>query len=69
MSRDVFLDNELSERSIHQQFRRLLKEARENGTAIGIGHPTRRPLPTWRRSCQGWMNMATRWRPSAASGP
>ncbi|TDT43493.1 hypothetical protein DES49_1311 [Halospina denitrificans] len=39
MSRDVFLDNELSERSIHQQFRRLLKEARENGTAIGIGHP------------------------------
>lgn len=39
MSRDVFLDNERSERSIHEQFRRLLEKAREKGTAIGIGHP------------------------------
>ena len=39
MSRDVFLDNERSEASIDQQFRLLLREARENGTAIGIGHP------------------------------
>lgn len=39
MSRDVFLDNERSESSIDQQFRLLLEKARENGTAIGIGHP------------------------------
>lgn len=39
MSRDVFLDNERNAASIHQQFRRLLEKARENGTAIAIGHP------------------------------
>ncbi|XOZ33183.1 divergent polysaccharide deacetylase family protein [Halomonadaceae bacterium KBTZ08] len=39
MSRDVFLDNNRDEASIHRQFRQLLKEAREKGTAIGIGHP------------------------------
>lgn len=39
MSRDVFLDNERSENSIDQQFRLLLEKAREQGTAIGIGHP------------------------------
>lgn len=39
MSRDVFLDNERSKGSIHRQFRLLLEKARENGTAIGIGHP------------------------------
>ncbi|MFO7787500.1 MAG: divergent polysaccharide deacetylase family protein [Halospina sp.] len=39
MSRDVFLDNKRDQASIHQQFRLLLREARENGTAIGIAHP------------------------------
>lgn len=39
MSRDVFLDNKRDEASIHRQFRQLLKEARQKGTAIGIGHP------------------------------
>lgn len=39
MSRDVFLDNNRDSESIHQQFRRLLKKARENGTAIAIAHP------------------------------
>lgn len=39
MSRDVFLDNERSREAIDRQFRLLLEKARENGTAIGIGHP------------------------------
>lgn len=38
-SRDVFLDNERDSDSIHHQFEQLLKEARANGTAIGIAHP------------------------------
>ena len=44
MSRDVFLDNERDAASIHRQFRQLLKKARENGTAIGIGHPYKETL-------------------------
>ncbi|MEQ6886516.1 divergent polysaccharide deacetylase family protein [Salicola sp. Rm-C-2C1-2] len=39
MSRDVFLDNRRDTASIHEQFRLLLKKARDNGTAIAIGHP------------------------------
>ncbi|MGM0449485.1 MAG: divergent polysaccharide deacetylase family protein [Pseudomonadota bacterium] len=39
MSRDVFLDNERDSASIHRQFRLLLRQAREKGTAIGIAHP------------------------------
>ena len=36
--RDVFLDNEDSFSSINDQFEKLKKIARSNGTAIGIGH-------------------------------
>lgn len=39
MSRDVFLDNERDQASIHRQFRQLLRKARKDGTAIGIAHP------------------------------
>jgi polysaccharide deacetylase 2 family uncharacterized protein YibQ len=39
LSRDVFLDHEQTEEYIHQQFQLLLKLARENGSAIAIGHP------------------------------
>jgi polysaccharide deacetylase 2 family uncharacterized protein YibQ len=38
-SRDVFLDNERTTFSIDQQFRRLLRLAKRNQTAIAIGHP------------------------------
>ena len=44
MSRDVFLDNRRDKASIHEQFRQLLKKARENGTAIGIAHPYQKTL-------------------------
>jgi len=37
--RDVFLDNAPDELEIDKAFRRLKKLARENGSAIGIGHP------------------------------
>lgn len=39
IDRDVFLDNNVSERDIAAQFRRLLHLARKRGTALAIGHP------------------------------
>lgn len=38
-SRKVFLDNEADEAAIHQQFKKLLNFADEEGSAIAIGHP------------------------------
>lgn len=37
--RDVFLDHDINEASIHQQFNRLLSLAKKNGHAVAIGHP------------------------------
>jgi hypothetical protein len=37
--RDVFLDHHTDEAYVRQQFRTLLRRARQHGTAIGIGHP------------------------------
>ncbi|MCK7458821.1 divergent polysaccharide deacetylase family protein [Idiomarina aminovorans] len=37
--RHVFLDNEVNERYLQQQFSQLLGMARKNGQAIGIAHP------------------------------
>lgn len=39
LTRDVFLDHEQTEEFVHQQFQLLIQKARENGTAIAIGHP------------------------------
>lgn len=39
LTRDVFLDHEQTEAFVHQQFQLLIRKARENGTAIAIGHP------------------------------
>ncbi len=39
LSRDVFLDHEQTEEYVDKQFKLLVKRARENGSAIGIGHP------------------------------
>lgn len=39
LTRDVFLDHEQTEEFVDQQFQLLIKTAKENGTAIGIGHP------------------------------
>ena len=41
-SRDVFLDNHLSENALKIQMERLLSVARHKGSAIGIGHPHKR---------------------------
>jgi len=39
LSRDVFLDHIQTRKDIHKQFSRLIKVAKEKGTAIAIGHP------------------------------
>lgn len=39
LRRDVFLDDDRDPEKIKQQFARLLKKARSNGTALAIGHP------------------------------
>ncbi len=39
LSRDVFLDHEQTEEYVDKQFRLLIKRAKENGSAVGIGHP------------------------------
>ncbi|MBI5463247.1 MAG: divergent polysaccharide deacetylase family protein [Gammaproteobacteria bacterium] len=39
VSRDVFLDAELSPAGVKREFARLLDLAKRNGTALGIGHP------------------------------
>lgn len=38
-SRDVFLDNERTHASIDAAFQKLIAKAKEQGTAIAIGHP------------------------------
>ena len=38
-TRHVFLDHQRSPQFVEQQFARLIKLARKNGKAIGIGHP------------------------------
>jgi len=39
LNRDVFLDHEQTEEFVDRQFKLLIQRARENGSAIGIGHP------------------------------
>jgi len=39
LERDIFLDHEATSEFTSQQFKRLIKKARLNGSAIAIGHP------------------------------
>lgn len=39
VSRDVFLDDDVSPEAVQREFQRLLGLARRNGSALGIGHP------------------------------
>lgn len=39
LSRDVFLDHWQTRKSIHNQFGKLIKLAKEKGSAVAIGHP------------------------------
>ena len=48
-SRDVFLDNHLSESALKIQMERLLGLARHKGSAIGIGHPHEETLELLKR--------------------
>jgi hypothetical protein len=47
--RDVFLDNEPTLDAIEQQFSLLLDRAREQGYAVGIGHPYPETVQVLRR--------------------
>lgn len=48
-SRDIFLDNDLSENGLKIQMERLLSLARYKGWAIGIGHPHKETLKLLKR--------------------
>jgi polysaccharide deacetylase 2 family uncharacterized protein YibQ len=48
-SRDIFLDNALSESALRIQMERLLSLSRHKGWAIGIGHPHRQTLKLLKR--------------------
>ncbi len=39
LSRDVFLDHWQTRKAVHHQFTRLIKVAKQKGTAVAIGHP------------------------------
>lgn len=39
LTRDVFLDHEQTEEFVDRQFRELIRRAKQNGSAVGIGHP------------------------------
>ncbi len=37
--RDIFLDDDASPAAVAEQFKRLIKQAKKNGSAVAIGHP------------------------------
>lgn len=39
LTRDIFLDHKQNKKYIRQQFKELIKVAKRNGSALGIGHP------------------------------
>ncbi len=39
LKRDVFLDNDASPAAVRRQFRELIRRAKQDGTAVAIGHP------------------------------
>ena len=53
LSRDVFLDNELSPQALQNAFDRALFEARKNGVAVLIGHPHEQTLAFLERTLPG----------------
>lgn len=53
VSRDVFLDNELTPQALQSAFDRVLVEARTNGTAVLIGHPHEQTLAFLERVLPG----------------
>ncbi len=52
--RDIFLDNEQNNAKIKIQLEKLVRQARKNGTAIGIGHPYSATLTTLKKE-QWWL--------------
>ncbi|MDX1491633.1 MAG: divergent polysaccharide deacetylase family protein [Pseudohongiellaceae bacterium] len=44
ITRNVFLDNETTHESIDKEFKRMVKQAQEYGSSVGIGHPYKETL-------------------------
>jgi len=44
ITRNVFLDNETTYEDIDIEFKRLIDQAEEYGSAVGIGHPYKETL-------------------------
>ena len=44
ITRNVFLDNEKTPEAIDKEFKRMVKQAKEQGSAVGIGHPYKETL-------------------------
>lgn len=53
LQRDVFLDHDPAERAIEQALGQALRQAKENGSAIAIGHPYPQTLRVLRRHLEG----------------
>lgn len=58
--RDVFLDNTQDEQAIEKAFNKLLRRARRNGYAIGIGHPYPETLAVLERLLPGLSEQGVR---------
>jgi polysaccharide deacetylase 2 family uncharacterized protein YibQ len=52
--RDLFLDNDLSEEAIRRQIRKLIKVAKERGSAIGICHPHPETVAALKKEAPGF---------------
>lgn len=52
--RDIFLDNDQNSAKIKAQLQKLIKRAKKNGTAIGIGHPYPATLATLKKE-EWWL--------------
>ena len=52
--RDLFLDNDLSEEAIRRQIRKLIRIAKENGSAIGICHPHNATVAALKQEAQSF---------------
>lgn len=52
-SRDVFLDHVQNKKAIRKEFRRLLRLAKKQGFAIGIGHPHPETLAVLKKELPG----------------
>lgn len=64
--RDIFLDNKVDDQAIAEQFQRLLRKARRQGSAIAIGHPYPETIAVLRRELPKLKALGIELRPVSA---